>query len=121
MASSTVHNVVNSLKQKIFWKYEPKLTFHYFSITGAGDLSIWDFSGYEPYFSVYDHFIGDPNCIHMVVFSLVDPQNVKLDQVTFWLNFLKARIPPFEPIGKHKIKSEVDIPCVLYIWCTCKM
>jgi death-associated protein kinase len=70
------------------------------NISGAGDLSIWDFSGYEPYFSLYDHFIGDPNCIHMVVYSLVEPQNVQLDQVTYWLNFLKARIPPFEPIGK---------------------
>ena len=75
-------------------------------ILGAGDLSMWDFSGYEPYFSLYDHFIGDPNCIHIVVFSLDAPQNAQMDQVTFWLKFLRARIPPFEPIGKELYKPE---------------
>ena len=51
---------------------------------------------------MYDHFIGDPNCIHIVVFSLMEPPNVQLDQVMFWLHFIKARIPAFEPIGKSK-------------------
>lgn len=25
---------------------------------GSGDVSLWDFSGYEPYLMLYDHFIG---------------------------------------------------------------
>lgn len=70
------------------------------AIAVAGDLSSWEFSGYEPYYLIYDHFIGDPNCIHMIVFKLDDPPDVQLAQVLFWLNFLKARIAPMEPIGK---------------------
>ena len=70
------------------------------NITSAGELSIWDFSGYEPYYMLYDHFMGDPNCIHIVLFSLEEPQSAQLSQVTFWLNFIKARIPPYEPIGE---------------------
>lgn len=69
------------------------------TVSGAGDISFWEFSGYEPYYMMYDHFIGDPNCIHMVVFSLVDSQDVHLAQLLFWLNFLKARMLPMEPIG----------------------
>ena len=48
---------------------------------------------------LYDHFIGDPNCIHMVVFSLGDSPDEQLSQILFWLNFIKARIAPMEPIG----------------------
>ena len=43
--------------------------------------------------------MGDPNCLHVVVFSLEEPQSVQLAQITYWLNFIKARIPPYEPIG----------------------
>ncbi|XP_041373234.1 death-associated protein kinase 1-like isoform X2 [Gigantopelta aegis] len=68
-------------------------------LSGVGDLSIWDFSGYEPYYMVYDHFLGDTNCIHMVVFSLQDSYDEQMAQVIFWLNFLKARVPPDLPIG----------------------
>ena len=69
-------------------------------LTGAGDFSIWEFSGYEPYFMLYDHFLGDVNCLHLVVFSLTDPPEEQLAQVTFWLNFLKARVPPELPISE---------------------
>lgn len=67
---------------------------------GAGDFSIWDFSGYEPYYMLYDHFLGDTNCLHLVTFSLQDTPDEQLAQVIFWLNFLKARVPPAMPIGQ---------------------
>ena len=67
---------------------------------GAGDFSIWDFSGYEPYYMLYDHFLGDTNCLHLVTFSLQDTSDEQLAQVIFWLNFLKARVPPAMPIGQ---------------------
>ncbi|KAK2175663.1 hypothetical protein NP493_714g01011 [Ridgeia piscesae] len=70
------------------------------SVTGSGDLSVWEFSGYEPYYLVYDHFIGDPNCLHVVVFNLEDTQDRQLQHVLFWLNFIQARIAPMEPIGQ---------------------
>ncbi|XP_071115765.1 death-associated protein kinase 1-like [Haliotis cracherodii] len=69
------------------------------NITGIGELSVWDYSGYEPYYMLYDHFLGDTSCIHMVVFSLIDSYDEQLAQVIFWLNFLKARIPLQLPIG----------------------
>ncbi len=31
------------------------------TISGVGDLSIWEFSGHESYFQLYDHFIGIVN------------------------------------------------------------
>ena len=74
-----------------------------FCCTGVGELSVWDFSGYEPYLMLYDHFIGDPNCIHLIAFSLTEPPNVQLSQVMFWLHFIKARIPAFEPIGRCSV------------------
>ena len=75
----------------------------------AGDLSTWEFSGYEPYYMMYDHFIGDMNCIHVVVFNLEDSQDVQLSQVLFWLNFIKARISPMEPIGESVCQSDLKL------------
>ena len=88
-------------------------------ISASGDVSIWDFSGYEPYFMLYDHFIGDPNAIHVITFSLAEPHATQLAQVLFWMNFLKARIPPFEPIGESfkcsSISGEYAQAYMLYI------
>lgn len=70
------------------------------SISGVGDVSVWDFSGHEDYFCVYDHFIGNSTCIHLVVFPLHLPFHIQLQQTTFWLSFLQARLPPTEPLGK---------------------
>ena len=49
---------------------------------------------------LYDHFLGDTNCLHLVTFSLQDTPDEQLAQVIFWLNFLKARVPPAMPIGQ---------------------
>lgn len=65
-------------------------------------MSIWEFSGYEPYYGVYDHFVGDPNCIHVVVFRACDRPDVQLKQLQFWLDFLRIRIAPAEPIGLYR-------------------
>jgi hypothetical protein len=48
---------------------------------------------------MYDHFIGNTNCIHTVVFNVEDSQKVQLNQVRYWLHFLQSRIPPVEPLG----------------------
>lgn len=58
----------------------------------------------ESYFFLYDHFIGNVNCMHVVVFNLEDPRELQVQQVKFWLTFLRSRIPPVEPLGKgHRI------------------
>jgi len=69
------------------------------NISEAGDLSIWEFSGYEPYYLVYDQFLGEPNCIHIVVINMNDTEDTRNKQVKFWLNFIRARMAPSEPIG----------------------
>lgn len=70
---------------------------------------MWDFSGYEPYYMLYDHFLGDVHCVHAVIFNLEDSLDEQMAQVVFWLNFLKARIHPKMPIGEYNI-SDFPIP-----------
>ena len=73
---------------------------------GAGEVSVWEFSGHEEYYSVYDHFVGDPNCIHVVLFRASDPAESRLEQIRFWLDFLRARMAPAEPIGQTASLAE---------------
>ena len=49
---------------------------------GVGDVSLWEFSGQECYYGLYDHFIGNTNCIHLVLYSLADPLPVQLEQAS---------------------------------------
>lgn len=52
------------------------------------------------YFCCYDYFAAnDPTAIHIVLFSLEEPYEIQLNQVTFWLSFLKSLVPVEEPIG----------------------
>lgn len=68
--------------------------------SGVGDFSIWEFSGNPVYFCSYDYFAAnDHTAIHIVLFSLEEPYEIQLNQVTFWLNFLKSLVPVEEPIG----------------------
>ena len=50
---------------------------------------------------VYDHFIGNTNCIHTIVFNVEDKPEVQLAQVRYWLHFLQSRVPPVEPLGEY--------------------
>ena len=77
------------------------------NLGNAGDLSVWEFSGVETYHMVYDHFIGNTNCIHTIVFNVEDKAQVQLEQVRYWLHFLQSRIPPVEPLGNRKFFSFV--------------
>ncbi|XP_071039017.1 death-associated protein kinase 1 [Parasteatoda tepidariorum] len=69
------------------------------NISGIGNVSIWEFSGHEPYYMTYDNFIGNTNCLHIVFFSLKDEYDIQLQQVLYWLAFLQSRIPIQEPLG----------------------
>ena len=77
-------------------------------------MSVWEFSGYQPYYMLYDRFIGDYNCVHIVVFRLSDTFDVQLSQLEFWLSFLKARIQPLEPIGstEHQYVQILVLFCI---------
>jgi len=67
----------------------------------VGEVSVWEFSGYEPYHVTYDLFIGDANCISIVVVSLRDSTDVQLSQIIFWLNFIRTRLAPQQTFGNH--------------------
>ncbi|NXT36644.1 DAPK1 kinase, partial [Pelecanoides urinatrix] len=81
---------------------------------GVGDFSIWEFSGNPVYFCCYDFFAAnDPTAIHIVLFSLEEPYEIQLNQVTFWLSFLKSLVPVEEPIAfGGKLKSPL---CVVLV------
>lgn len=66
----------------------------------ADVVSFWEFSGYEPYYVVYDYLIGDTNCLYVIVVDGSEPEEVQLNQFLFWLNFVKARTTPKAPIGE---------------------
>lgn len=69
---------------------------------GVGDFSVWEFSGNPVYFCCYDYFAAnDPTSIHVIVFSLEEPYEIQLNQVIFWLSFLKSLVPVEEPIGEQ--------------------
>ncbi|RMC19106.1 hypothetical protein DUI87_03710 [Hirundo rustica rustica] len=81
---------------------------------GVGDFSIWEFSGNPVYFCSYDYFAAnDHTAIHIVLFSLEEPYEIQLNQVTFWLNFLKSLVPVEEPIAfGGKLKSPLHVVLV---------
>ena len=63
-------------------------------------MSVWEFSGYQPYYVVYDQFVGDVNCVHVVVVDASDSRDVQLSQLLHWLRFITARVRITQPIGK---------------------
>ncbi|XP_054254183.1 death-associated protein kinase 1 isoform X1 [Indicator indicator] len=81
---------------------------------GIGDFSIWEFSGNPVYFCSYDYFAAnDTTAIHIVLFSLEEPYEIQLNQVTFWLSFLKSLVPVEEPIAfGGKLKSPLRVVLV---------
>uniref|UniRef100_A0A4W3H2G0 non-specific serine/threonine protein kinase n=1 Tax=Callorhinchus milii TaxID=7868 RepID=A0A4W3H2G0_CALMI len=84
------------------------------NVNGVGDFNIWEFSGNPVYYCCYDYFaVNDPTAVHMVLFSLEEPYETQLNQVTFWLNFLKSLIPAGEPIAfGGKLKNPLQVVLV---------
>ncbi|PIC52897.1 hypothetical protein B9Z55_002818 [Caenorhabditis nigoni] len=69
------------------------------NVQGCGEFSVWEFGGYEPMHTCYDHFVGNCDCIHLILYRASDPTEVQYKQILYWMNFLKGRVTPFEPIG----------------------
>ncbi|NXX96464.1 DAPK1 kinase, partial [Centropus bengalensis] len=85
---------------------------------GVGDFSVWEFSGNPVYYCCYDYFAAnDPTAIHIVLFSLEEPYEIQLNQVTFWLSFLKSLVAVEEPIAGLRNKTvfgtKLIIACLL--------
>ena len=71
-------------------------------LTGAGEFSVMEFSGAESYHTSYCHFMDDDGAINLIVFRLDDSFEDQLSQVTYWMNYLKSRLPVSEPIGEYR-------------------
>ncbi|XP_041430695.1 death associated protein kinase 1 S homeolog isoform X2 [Xenopus laevis] len=84
------------------------------NLHGIGDFSVWEFSGNPTYYCSYDYFAAnDPTSIHVVVFSLEEPYETQLNQVIFWLNFIKSLVPVEEPIAYGgKLKNLLHVVLV---------
>ena len=63
--------------------YTRGIDVHQVNMSGVGECSLWEFSGQKNYYMLYDHFIGNSNCIHIVMFNLADAPSVQLAQVDF--------------------------------------
>ncbi|GCB80407.1 hypothetical protein scyTo_0016192, partial [Scyliorhinus torazame] len=81
------------------------------NVNGVGDFNVWEFSGNPAYYCCYDYFAAnDSTAIHMVLFSLEEPYEMQLNQVTFWLNTLKSLLPAEEPLAfGGKLKSPLQV------------
>ncbi len=45
-------------------------------------------------FLAYDHFVGNSDCVHVIVIKGSDPTEVQYKQALYWFNFLKGRVTP---------------------------
>ena len=63
-----------------------------FKEMGKFELSIWDFGGQEKYYNSYQRFISGKG-IYLVVWKLSDEEEKGLQNLDFWLQSLKARLP----------------------------
>ena len=80
--------------------FHPTLSQFYFPfLQGAGDYTVMEFPGAESYHTSYCHFMDDDGAINLIVFRLDDTFEDQLAQVTYWMNYLKSRLPVSEPIG----------------------
>ncbi|XP_041956857.1 death-associated protein kinase 1 [Alosa sapidissima] len=84
------------------------------NVNGVGDFSVWEFSGNPVYYCSYDYFAAnDSTAVHLVLFSLEEPYETQLNQVTFWLSFLKALTLPEDNIAfGGRIKNPLQVVLV---------
>ena len=89
--SSRVTNILDNY-DLVHQNYTRGIDISQCTLGGAHHFSVWEFSGYEPYQIFYDHFIGDQNCIHMIVYNLNQSLKECFDECVYWVEFLRARI-----------------------------
>lgn len=78
---------------------------------------MWEFSGNPVYYCAYDYFAAnDSSAVHLVLFSLEEPYETQLNQVTYWLNSLKALTLPEDNIGEE---TKQDLVASFFVCCSC--
>ena len=61
----------------------------------------------DTYHSIYDHFIGDFNCIHVILFNILDDYTQLEQNLIYWLEFLRVRISVQEPLSLNGRSSQL--------------
>ncbi|KRZ11850.1 Death-associated protein kinase dapk-1, partial [Trichinella pseudospiralis] len=89
--------------------YTRGIEVHNIAVASGSEFSSWEFSGYSPYCAVYDRFIGNGDCIHVVVFKVTDPTEVQYRGVIFWMNFIKSCFSPDSVIGPMGVSDNRPI------------
>ncbi|KAJ8286905.1 hypothetical protein GJAV_G00044740 [Gymnothorax javanicus] len=84
------------------------------NVNGVGEFSVWEFSGNPVYYCFYDYFAAnDITAVHLVLFSLEEPYETQLSQVTFWLNLLKSLQLPEDDIAfGGRVKNSLHVVLV---------
>jgi len=80
------------------------------SIPGAGEFSVWDFSGMKSSYPLHEEFLRDETAILLLVFSRRDPLEKQLAHLRFWLAMVRAKLPQDDQIwfaGQRKVKPRV--------------
>ncbi|XP_071952738.1 death-associated protein kinase 1-like [Antedon mediterranea] len=100
LARSRRHSSMSSVKTHIDYQSTKGIDITNAGIPGAGDFSIWEFSGAEPFHISHHHFINDgSDSINVICFSLLDSFEEQVEQVTYWLNYIKSALPANQTIG----------------------
>lgn len=68
------------------------------TIPGAGDFSVWDFSGVGDYYVAHEHFLHMANSIVVIVYPAWEPAHNQLAQVRFWLAMIQSKWAPSEVV-----------------------
>jgi len=76
------------------------------AIPTVGACSVWEFAGYVPYHQVFDHFVGNTACAHVIVFDASLPTEQQYAHVQYWMNVLATRMLEQEPIGHGGVLAE---------------
>ena len=80
------------------------------TVPGAGEFSVWDFSGMKSFYPLHEEFLRDEAAILLLVFSRRDPLEKQLAHLRFWLAMIKAKLPQDDQIwfaGQRKVKPRV--------------
>uniref|UniRef100_A0A7E4VSP6 Non-specific serine/threonine protein kinase n=1 Tax=Panagrellus redivivus TaxID=6233 RepID=A0A7E4VSP6_PANRE len=102
-ASSDSTSFTSSFARPAHPAYTHGIDVQVVSIGSNEEFSVWEFGGYDPYHISYDHFVGNTDCIHIITLRADDPTEVQYHQALYWMNFLKGRVTPSEPIGHRGI------------------
>ena len=79
------------------------------TIPGAGDFSIWDFSGRKDYYLGHENFLVSGNSIFLIVFSLRDSIERQTAQVRHWLRIIRAKQTPPKGIPQEQDRKPVVV------------